>query len=374
MDILVVVDSFKGSLSSVEAGNAVKAGIRRVSPDSNVIVKPLADGGEGTTDALVEGLEGQRINLTVTGPLLAPQACYYGYIPQGDLVIMEMAAAAGITITKEQQPRKATSYGVGEMIRDAVKRGWRNFVIGIGGSATNDGGIGMLSALGFEFLDAAGKKLLYGADVLNKIETIKTDHVLEELKECSFKIACDVTNPLCGENGATYIFGPQKGVQEWEKVEIDAYMRHYADKTAELLGEDYSELPGTGAAGGLGFAFLAYLNSQLVPGIELILEAMQLETFIEKADIVVTGEGRLDGQTAMGKVPVGVAKLAKKYGKKVIAFAGSVTSDARACNEKGIDAFFPVVRGITTLEQAMEKEQAKQNIEETAEQVFRLLL
>lgn len=372
MNVLVAVDSFKGSLSSMEAGNAVKSGITRANPEAEVVVKPLADGGEGTTDALIDGLTGERIEIAVMNPLRHPVNSYYGYIAEEDLVIMEMAVAAGITLVKELTPRKATSFGVGEMIKSAIEKGHRNFVVGIGGSATNDGGIGMLSALGFEFLDADGNHLIYGADALRDIELISMKNVLQELNECTFKIACDVKNPLYGENGATHIFGPQKGVEKNEIDEIDGYMKHYAEKTTEFLGHDCSKVPGTGAAGGLGFAFLAYLNAQLIPGIELILKETRLEDYIKRADIVVTGEGRMDGQTAMGKVPVGIAKLAKKHKKRVIAFAGSVTNDARRCNEEGIDAFFPIVRGVTTLEKAMDKEIARQNMEDTVEQVFRL--
>ncbi|WP_346707399.1 glycerate kinase [Massilistercora timonensis] len=375
MKVVVAIDSFKGSLSSAEAGNAVKAGVLSAIPDARVIVKPLADGGEGTTDALIEGLGGTRIDLEVTGPMGTPVSAYYGYIPDQKTAVIEMASAAGITLVPdtEKNPLAATTYGVGEMILDAIRRGCRKFIIGIGGSATNDGGLGMLKALGFSFLDENGNDVGEGAQALSKIETISAEGADPLLADCQFQVACDVTNPLCGPNGATYIYGPQKGVTKDLLLPIDQGMAHYAKITEQATGTRYLEAPGAGAAGGLGFAFLSYLKAALVPGIDLILNAIRLEEELSDADVVVTGEGRLDHQTAMGKAPVGVARLAKKYHATVLAFAGSVTKDASACNDAGIDAFFPVVRGVTTLEEAMNPQNARENLRATAEQVFRLL-
>ena len=357
MKVVVAIDSFKGSLSSAEAGNAAKAGVLSAIPDARVIVKPLADGGEGTTDALIEGLGGTRIDLEVTGPMGTPVSAYYGYIPDQKTAVIEMASAAGITLVPdaEKNPLAATTYGVGEMILDAIRRGCRKFIIGIGGSATNDGGVGE------------------GAQALSKIETISTENADPLLADCQFQVACDVTNPLCGPNGATYIYGPQKGVTKDLLLPIDQSMAHYAKITAQATGTQYLEAPGAGAAGGLGFAFLSYLKAALVPGIDLILNAIRLEEELSNADVVVTGEGRLDHQTAMGKAPVGVARLARKYHATVLAFAGSVTKDASTCNDAGIDAFFPIVRGVTTLEEAMDPQNAQENLRATAEQVFRLL-
>lgn len=373
MKVVVAVDSFKGSMSSVEAGKAVAKGIQEAKPGTQVVIKPLADGGEGTTDALIEGLGAERIEVVVTGPYEQPVSAYYGYLKDTRTAVIEMAAAAGITISKEKNPMKATTYGVGEMIVDALNKGCREFIIGIGGSATNDGGVGMLRALGFEFLDQDGEDVGNGGQALGKITQIKTDNKNPLLAKAHFQVACDVTNPLCGKNGATYVFGPQKGVTDEQKEILDQAMRHYADITSQTLHCDYSGTEGTGAAGGMGFAFLSFLQAELTPGIDMILNAVGLEKELSDADYVVTGEGRLDFQTAMGKAPVGVAKRAKKYGVKVIAFAGSVTSQAKACNEAGIDAFFPIVRGITTLEEAMKTENAKENMTMTVEQVFRLL-
>ena len=374
MKVVVAIDSLKGSLSSIEAGLAAKEGILKARPDATVIVKPLADGGEGTVDALIEGMNGERVDITVTGPMGTPVSCYYGYLKESNTAIMEMASAAGITLVpdNEKNPMLASTYGVGEMILNAMERGCRKFIIGIGGSVTNDGGIGMLKALGYEFFDKNGKDVGEGGQALAKVASINTDKRNPLISECNFRIACDVNNPLCGENGATYIYGPQKGVSDDMKADLDAGMANYAKVTAETLGYDNSETAGVGAAGGLGFAFLSYISAKLTPGISLILDAVGLESELKDADIAVTGEGRLDHQTAMGKAPVGVAHLAKKYNAKVVAFAGAVTEGAIACNDAGIDAFFPIVRGVTTLEEAMNKENAHKNMSATAEQVFRL--
>ena len=374
MKVVVAIDSLKGSLSSMEAGLAIKEGVLAAQPDAEVIVKPLADGGEGTTDALIEGMNGERIDLTVTGPMHTPVDAYYGYLRETNTAVMEMASAAGITLVpdSEKNPLLATSYGVGEMINDAIQRGCRNFIIGIGGSVTNDGGIGMLKALGVRFLDENGEDAGEGGQALAKVARIDVSGINPLLKECHIQVACDVNNPLCGENGSTYVYGPQKGVTEDMKKTLDEAMAHFARVTSESLENDYMNTPGAGAAGGLGFAFLAYVGATLTPGIELILDAVGLEDELSGADVVVTGEGRLDFQTAMGKAPVGVAKLAKKYNARVVAFAGSVTKEATACNKEGIDAFFPILRGVCTLADAMDPVNARNNMIATVEQVFRL--
>ena len=375
MKVVVAIDSFKGSLSSIEAGQAVKAGVLAAHPDANVIIKPLADGGEGTTDAFIEGLGGQRIDLIVTGPMGSPVSCYYGYLEKDKTAIIEMASASGITLVPAHQknPLTASTHGVGEMILHALEKGCRHFIIGIGGSATNDAGIGMLKALGYSFLDEQGLDVGEGAQALGKVASIDAKNRHPLLDDCQFRIACDVTNPLCGENGATYIYGPQKGVTEAQKESLDQDMAHFADVTETTLNCAYENYPGAGAAGGLGFAFLSYLHASLSPGVELILDAINLSDALNDADIVVTGEGQLDRQTAMGKAPVGVAKLAKAHGAKVLAFSGSVTKEAVACNQAGIDAFFPILRRIVTLEEAMEPSTARSNMTASVEQVFRLL-
>lgn len=373
MKAVIAIDSFKGSLTSVEAGLAAKEGILAAKPDADVIIKPVADGGEGTVDAFIEGLNAERIHVTVTGPFHETVCCYYGYLKETKTAVIEMASAAGITLTERRDPMHATTYGVGEMITDALMKGCRNFIIGIGGSITNDGGIGMLKALGISFRDRNGADAGEGGQALSKVHTIDLSGINPLLKDCRFRVACDVTNPLCGENGATFIFGPQKGVTEDMAPELDQAMAHYAQVTAEASGRSFMNAEGAGAAGGLGFALLSFLHAELTSGISLILDAVELEKDLLNADIAVTGEGRMDAQTAMGKVPAGVAGLAKRYGVKTIALAGSASPDAFVCNSAGIDAFFPIVRGITTLEEAMNPENAKENMRLTAEQVFRLL-
>lgn len=372
MKVVVAIDSLKGSLSSIEAGNAIKEGILKAC-DAEVVVKPLADGGEGTTDAFIEGLGCEKIYVDVTGPSNKKITAYYGYQKETDTAIIEMASAAGITLLNKKDPMTATTYGVGEMIKNAIQKGCRNFIIGIGGSATNDGGIGMLQALGFEFLAEDNAPAGQGGQALSRIKTISDRNKLKELDACNFKIACDVNNPLYGTNGATYIYGPQKGVTKEIRDLLDEGMKNFAQKTKEFSRTDYANTPGAGAAGGLGFAFLSFLNGKLESGIQLILKAVKLEEEVKNADYVVTGEGRLDHQTAMGKAPIGVAKLAKKYKAKVIALAGSISPGAQKCNEEGIDAYFCILNSIVTLKEAMNKETARENMINTTEQIFRLL-
>lgn len=375
MKVTIAIDSFKGSLSSMEAGRAVRDGISRVYEDSDIHIHPIADGGEGTVDAIVSALGGEMRTVSVSGPLGENVDAFYGIIKESKTAIMEMSSAAGITLIDESQrnPMNTTTYGVGQMIKDAIESGCRNFVIGIGGSATNDGGIGMLQALGFEFLDSDGNQISTGAKGLEDLRIIKTEKSMKELSECRFSIACDVKNPLCGELGCSRVFAPQKGADEKMIEKMDKWLGIYADMTKEVLPESDKDIPGTGAAGGLGFAFMAYLGGNLVSGIELVMKESKLEDYIKNSDIVVTGEGRLDGQSHMGKAPTGVAGLAKKYNIPVVAFSGSVTGDAEICNEYGIDAFFPVLRKPCTLSEAMDKDNAYNNLKDTAKQVFRLI-
>ena len=251
--------------------------------------------------------------------------------------------------------------------------GCRSFIVGIGGSATNDGGIGMLQSLGFGLLDEEGQQVPFGAQGLEKLARITKDNVVPELSECTFRIACDVTNPLCGDKGCSAIYGPQKGATPSMILQMDKWLASYAALAKTVFEDADPDYPGSGAAGGIGFAFRTFTNASLTSGIDIVLEETRLESYIRDADIVVTGEGRLDGQTVMGKAPIGVAKIAKKYGKQVVAFAGCVTEDAIACNEHGIDAFFPILRGVVTLEEAMDSDNARRNMAATVEQVFRLI-
>lgn len=382
--ILVAVDSFKGSMTSLEAGNAIKKGIKSILPDTEVRVRPVADGGEGTTDALIYGRDGvSRERCYVTGPLgdrITAEYTIYN-AADGRTAVMEMAAAAGLPLVPENRrdPMHTTTYGVGEMINDAVSKGCERFIIGIGGSATNDGGIGMLQALGFYCLDADGHEVPYGAEGLGVLERIvipgkmlvrknsselavadpvdtpivgtaaisgagavdescvDDDDFASRLSRCTFSIACDVTNPLVGELGCSRVFAPQKGADA-EMVEImDGYMKNYADvveRSAE--GKSDRNTPGAGAAGGLGYAFLMFLGGKLMPGIDIVLSEIGLEADVEWADTVITGEGRIDAQTMMGKTPLGVAKLAKKHGKYVIAIGGCLGDGAENCVKEGV--------------------------------------
>ncbi|MBP3685443.1 MAG: glycerate kinase [Clostridia bacterium] len=376
MKIVVAIDSFKGSLSSLQAGNAVKEAIRRLDGNAEVLVKPLADGGEGTVEALAEISNAEMVELEVNGPFMKPVVAKYCILNDTNTAVIEMASASGITLISadERNPLETTTFGVGELIKDAIAKGCRRFIVGIGGSATNDGGTGMLTALGYAFLDANNHPIPLGAKGLQNLHSIKSDNVLPELKECHFKIACDVTNPLCGENGCSAVFGPQKGATPEMIQDMDTWLEKYAVLAKTVSNKADNTYAGAGAAGGLGFAFLSFTNAVLKSGIQIVLEEISIENDIKNADIVVTGEGRLDAQTVMGKAPIGVAKLAKKYGKRVVAFSGCVTEDAVVCNEHGIDAFFPVVRGVTTLEEALNTDNAYKNLSATAYQVFRLLI
>ena len=373
MKVVVAMDSFKGSLTSLAAGEAVREGILRADPAAEVLVRPLADGGEGTVEALVSGMGGRLRTVRVTGPLGEGVDCAYGVL--GDTAVIEMAGAAGLPLVpaEERDPLRTTTYGVGEVIADAIAQGCRRFLVGIGGSATNDGGAGMLQALGFGLLDAEGRDIPRGAQGLKKLARIETAGALPALVGCRFRVACDVTNPLCGEKGASAVFGPQKGARPADIPRMDAWLAAYAQIAAKAFPGADPEAPGTGAAGGLGFAFRTFLSGELEPGVQIVLEETRLAEALAGADVVVTGEGRLDGQTAMGKAPVGVARLAKARGCLVLALAGGVTRDAGACNGVGIDAFFPAVRGVTTLAEAMDPENARANLADAAEQAFRLL-
>ncbi len=408
MNVTIAIDSLKGSLSSMEAGHAIEEGIRRVYKNASVNVRPLADGGEGTVEALACGMGGRLETVTVTGPLGAPVECQYGILPESGTAIIEMSGAAGITLVPdaEKDPMKTTTFGVGQVIRSAIQKGCRRFIVGIGGSATNDGGTGMLQALGYGILDRDGNQIPPGAQGLAQIASISSEHVLPELSECTFRIACDVNNPLCGPRGASAVYGPQKGADEAMVQVMDRGLAHFAEIAGkwnpkadpEFPGTDEAmvqvmdrglahfaeiagkwnpkadpEFPGTGAAGGLGFAFLTFTSAVLESGIQIVLEETRLREYVKDADLVITGEGRLDGQTVMGKAPVGVARIAKEFHKPVLAFSGSVTREAAACNDAGIDAFFPILRSVVTLEEAMDPENARKNMADTAEQIFRLI-
>lgn len=375
MKITIAMDSFKGSVSSLQAGSAVKTGIRRVFPEAEINVFPLADGGEGTADALIYGMNGKKQHVPITGPLGEPVTGTYGIVSQTETAVMEISEAAGITLVpkNKRNPLITTTYGIGEMIKDAITKGCRNFIIGIGGSATNDGGIGMLQALGYEVLDKYGNQVKRGAQGLKDIVDILDRHVIPELSNCHFQIACDVTNPLCGTNGCSAVFSPQKGATEEMIVNMDKWLYSYAKIALKRYPRADMTQKGTGAAGGLGFAFLTFMNAVLCSGVDIVLRETHFEEYVKDSDMIITGEGKLDGQTVMGKAPIGVAKLAKKYQKPVIAFAGCIEKEACLCNDYGIDAYFPIIRKMLSVENLMDANATMDNLADTAEQVFRLI-
>jgi len=374
MKVLVAIDSFKSSLSSIEAGSVVKEAAIEVFDNAKVILKAIADGGEGTLEAIVDSNNGSYVSKYVCGPSGEKVKALYGILPDGRCVI-EIASTAGLMLLDESKrdPLFTTTYGVGELIADAISRGCRNFIIGLGGSATNDGGMGMLSALGFEFLDKDGKHIELCGKGLEDLCSIKNSGVIKELSKCSFTVACDVKNPLCGKNGCSYIFAPQKGATPDTVKKMDNWLYNYAKLIKEIYPHADPDSEGAGAAGGLGFAFTSCLNGKLERGIDIVISQTMLEEDIKNSNLVITGEGRLDSQTVMGKAPQGIAVIAKKYNLPVIAFCGCSGADAELCNDYGIDAFFPIVSEAATLEQCLEKKYAEQNLFKTAKQVFKLI-
>lgn len=375
MKVLIAIDSFKGSVSSLEAGLAVEKGVKLADSSAKCIVSLLADGGEGTLEALIHGNKGTIIHKKVHGPLIKSVDATYGLIKKDKLAIIEMSKASGITLIKKTQlnPLKTTTYGVGELIADAIKKGARNFIVCIGGSATNDGGVGMLMALGYKFLDKNNKEIKLGAEGLKDLVKIDVSKRNKNLDKCSFLVASDVSNPLCGDEGCSAVFGPQKGATKTMIKDMDKWLWQYAELTRKTIDVDAVNHRGAGAAGGLGYALITYLKASLRPGIDIVLENIHLEDIVKDVDVVVTGEGRLDAQTAMGKAPIGVAKLAKKYNKLVIAFGGCLKDDVRIINKYGIDAYFAIINRSLTIEEAMDKNNTKNNLRNTAEQVFRLI-
>ena len=375
VNILIAIDSFKGSLTSAAAGETSAEGIRAANPDAEIEVVPLADGGEGTVDALIQATGGKIIQAEVTGPLGDPVDATYGILGDGTTAVIEIAEACGLPLVPEadRNPLKATSYGVGELILDAISRGADSLIVGLGGSATNDAGVGMLQALGCRFLDEMGEEVPRGGAALGAIRSIEVSGLPPAIKHLDIQVACDVNNPLYGEQGAAYIYGPQKGATPEMVKELDGGLRNFAEVVKAELGTDIQEIPGAGAAGGLGAAFVGFLNAELRSGIELILDTIGLEEKVQQADYVITGEGRMDAQSSMGKAAMGVAGLAQKHGKPVIALAGSVSEEAAELNQLGVTAYFSVLKEVIPLEEAMAPDTARRNLRITAEQIFRLI-
>ena len=375
MKVVAAIDSFKGSMTSLEVAAAFEKGVKKVYKDAEFIKIPLADGGEGTVKALIDNLDGKMVNIKVKDPLMRDIDSFYGISGDGKTAVIEMAAASGLPLLSpdERNPLKATTFGTGELIKDALEKGCREFIIGIGGSATNDAGTGMLSALGYTFLDENGNELEPNGENLINIRSFKDDKAMKELSEAKFLIACDVDNPFYGTNGAAHVYGKQKGATGDIIKILDDGMRNFSNVIEKIKKTDISNISGSGAAGGLGGAFTAFFNSELKPGIDIITEKIELENKINSSDYVITGEGRIDFQSAMGKTPSGVAKLAKKYGIPVIAIGGSVDDEIGNIYDCGITAAFSIIDSPMTLGEAMDTKNAQRLVEKTAEQIFRLI-
>jgi glycerate 2-kinase len=373
--VLIAIDSFKGSISSIEGSKAIANGIKEVYEDAEIVTLPLADGGEGTVDALVQATDGRFVERKVTGPLGENVAAVYGILGDERTAVIEVAAACGLPLLSPMQrnPLFTTTYGVGELITDAIDRGCTNFMIGLGGSATNDAGVGMLQALGFRFLNQNNEEVGFGGQVLKDIMKINTEHAHPTLKDCTFNVACDVNNLLYGEDGAAYVFGPQKGASTDIVKRLDKGLQHFSRVALDTVGKDIHNIKGAGAAGGLGAAFSGFLNAHLQSGIELVLDSIRIEEHMQEADFVITGEGKMDGQTSMGKAPLGVAQLAQKHNIPVIALAGGVTEEASNLNNLGITAYFSIVNGPMSLETAMDSKTTYTNLQVTSKQLFRLI-
>lgn len=376
MKVVIAMDSFKGSLSSEDLSSAVESGIKKVYDNSTIVKLPIADGGEGTVEALVNGTNGTFVNCSVNGPLMNKVEAKYGILGDGKRAVIEMATASGLPLIKreERNPMLTTTFGTGQLIADALKRGCREFIVGIGGSATNDAGMGMLQALGYKFLDKDGKELETGCgQLLSKVKKVDKSNLIEGLEESSFLIACDVDNPFYGERGAAHVYSRQKGADEQMVLDLDKNLEDFSDFILESEGKDIKNLAGAGAAGGLGGGFVAFLEATLKPGIDIVLEAVGVEGHIKGADFVITGEGRIDFQSVMGKAPTGVSKLAKKHNVPCIGMAGCITDDAGEVHNYGINALFSTINYPITLADAMEFDRAKLFVEKNAEEIFRLI-
>jgi len=353
--LLIACDSFKGSATSKQVGEALKDGILRAMPHAEVLVIPVADGGEGTVQALVDATDGKFVTVDVTNPIGERVKASFGILGDGETAVIEMAAASGLTLIppERRNPWITTTYGTGELIKAALEHGCRRIIIGIGGSATNDAGAGMAQALGIGLLDEDGNQIGFGGGELSRLCRIDMSGLDTRAMEAEFIVACDVDNPLTGEKGAAYVYAPQKGATPDMVPKLDANLRHFAKVVREQLGVDVEHVPGAGAAGGLGAGLMAFLGAKLRPGTEIVFELVRLEERMRDADLVITGEGQIDSQTAFGKTPVGVAKLAKRYGKPVIAVAGAIGDGAEVVHAHGIDAVFSIVNRPMTLEEAM---------------------
>ncbi|MFA9398234.1 MAG: glycerate kinase [Clostridiaceae bacterium] len=374
MKIIIAPDSFKGSLSAKEVADNVEIGIRRVLEKVEIVKVPMADGGEGTVQSLVDSTNGRIIELIVTGPIFKKVNSFYGILGDGKTAIIEMASASGLPLLndEEKNPMNTTTYGTGELIKDALDKGCRKIIIGIGGSATNDGGVGMLAALGIQFLDENSKEIKPIGGELNKISSINMDKVDKRINECEFISACDVDNPLVGKNGASYIFAPQKGATEAQVKTLDANLNHYADIIEKTLNISVANYKGAGAAGGLGAGILAFLNGNMQKGIDIVIQTTNLEEKIKDADLIITGEGMIDYQTQFGKTPYGVCLLGKRYNIPVIAIAGGLGKKYRELYDLGFKSIFSIVDKPMKLEDSIKN--SDRLIQDVSERIMRIII
>ena len=366
MKIVIAPDSFKESLTALEAAESIENGFKRVLPHAEYIKVPMADGGEGTVQSLVDATGGKIIQKQVTGPLGQPVEAFFGLLGDGETAVIEMAAASGIHLVpgNKRNPLVTTTRGTGELIAACLDHGVNHIIIGIGGSATNDGGAGMAKALGAKLLNKDGVEIGEGGGSLAELDSIDISVLDPRLKHLKIEVACDVDNPLTGEKGASAIFGPQKGATPEMVLQLDENLAHYASIIKRDLGKSIKDVAGAGAAGGLGGGLLAFLPTELKRGIDIVISASGLLEIVKDADLVITGEGKIDSQTIFGKTPIGVAKTAKKYGVPVIGIAGNIARDSEVVYEHGIDALFSIVPGVTVLEDALQN--AKEYVERTA--------
>jgi glycerate 2-kinase len=372
---LLAPDSFKESMTAKEVCEAMEIGIKRAIPDAECIHVPMADGGEGTVQSLVDATGGTLIQKEVTGPLGTPVMAQYGILGDGKTGVIEMASASGIHfVTKEtKNPFITTTFGTGELIKDCIEQGIIDIILGIGGSATNDGGTGMAAALGYKFLDNDGNELPLGGGYLGELDSIDTSEVIPQLKNINILVASDVTNPLCGKRGASAVFGPQKGATPEMVQVLDQNLRHYGNVVKEQLGIDMVDVPGAGGAGGLGAGLLAFTNSTMKKGIEIVIDYTNLKEKLQNVDFCFTGEGGIDFQTKFGKAPFGVSQAAKSVNSdiKVIALAGYIGKDVETLYNEGFDAIFGIVPGAADIETLLD--QGKENVARTSESIARLL-
>ncbi|WP_036768454.1 glycerate kinase [Photorhabdus australis] len=355
MKIVIAPDSFKESLSASQVAEAIEQGFREIYPQAEYIKLPMADGGEGTVESMVAAMNGQVIHLSVTGPLNQPVDSFFGILGDERTAVIEMAAASGLHLVpmEKRNPLITTTYGTGELILAALDKGVRKIILGIGGSATNDGGAGMMQALGVHLLDISGKELKAGGAALSQLAEIDLSGLDSRLSHTEIIVACDVTNPLCGELGASAIFGPQKGATPEMVKELDAALRHYGEKIEFLTETRVIDVPGAGAAGGMGASLLGWLNAKLQPGIDIVISTLKLEEALQGANLVITGEGRIDSQTIYGKTPIGVARIAKKYAIATIALVGGMSKDYSIVHDHGLDAVFSIIPGVCSLSDAL---------------------